>query len=66
MNINGLIDVQIDGINMDDYPDFVDAYVSFAIDEEGNILTDEQLDKLAEDHPEWVQEMANGEIIGRV
>ena len=37
MNINGLIDVQIDGINMDDYPDFVDAYVSFAIDEEYNL-----------------------------
>jgi hypothetical protein len=65
MNINGLIDVQIDGINMDDYPDFVDAYVSFAIDEEGNILTDEQLDQLAEDNPEWVQEMAHDEIMGR-
>ena len=50
---------------MDDYPDFVDAYVSFAIDEEGNILTDEQLDQLAEDHPEWVQEMAHDEIMGR-
>jgi len=65
MNINGLIDVQIDGINMDDYPDFVDAHVSFAIDEEGNILTDEQLDQLAEDHPEWVQEMTHDEIMGR-
>ena len=66
MNINGLIDVQIDGINMYDYPDFVDAYVSFAIDEEGNILTDEQLDQLAEDYPEWVQEMAHDEIMGWV
>ena len=66
MNINGLIDVQIDGINMYDYPDFVDAYVSFAIDEEGNILTDDQLDQLAQDHPEWLQEMAHDEIMGRV
>ena len=66
MNINGLIDVQIDGICMDDYPDFVDAYVSFAIDEEGNVLTDDQLDELAENNPEWLQEMVHDEIMGRV
>ena len=66
MNINGLIDVQIDGICMDDYPDFVDAYVSFAIDEEGNVLTDDQLDELAENNPEWLQEMVHDEIMGWV
>jgi len=66
MNINGLIDVQIDGICMDDYPKCVDAYVSFAIDEEGNVLTDEQLDELAENNPEWLQEMVHDEIMGRV
>ena len=65
MNINELTNVQVDGICMNDYPDFVDAYVSFAIDEEGNILTDEQLEQLAQDHPEWIQEMAHDEIMGR-
>ena len=66
MNINGLINVQIDGICMDDYPDFVDAYISYATDSNGNPLSDEQLEELTNDNSEFVQQMAHEEIMGRV
>jgi hypothetical protein len=49
-----------------DYPDLVDAYISSADDANGNPLSDEQLEALTDDNPEFVQEMAHDEIMGRV
>jgi|TARA_R110000787_G_scaffold67018_1_gene150243 hypothetical protein len=66
MNVNELTNVQIDGICMLDYPDLVDAYISSADDANGNPLSDEQLEALTDDNPEFVQEMAHDEIMGRV
>jgi hypothetical protein len=66
MNIYDLRDVVIDGICMDDYPDFVDAYISEAIDANGNPLSDDQLEELTNDNSEFVQQMAHEEIMGRV
>ena len=66
MNINNLTNVQVDGVCMNDYPDFVDAYICSADDANGNPLSDDQLDQLTEDNQEWVQEMAHDEIMGRV
>ena len=44
-----LIDnIEIDGIDTKDYPDFCDAYISSA-DYDGKPMTDEQLDELNED-----------------
>ena len=44
-----LIDnIEIDGIDTKDYPDFCDAYISSA-DYDGVPMTDEQLDELNED-----------------
>ena len=40
---------QIDGIYKQDYPDYPDAYLSYAEDENGNKLSEEQLDI-------WVEE----------
>jgi hypothetical protein len=51
---------------MDDYPDFVDAYISEAIDANGNSLSDEQLEELTNDNSEFVQQMAHDEVMGRV
>lgn len=43
-----LIDnVDVDGIDMRDYPDFCDAFIASA-DYEGKPMTDEQLDELNE------------------
>lgn len=47
MNIDDLCDVEVDGIYMDDYPDFCDAYiVSATWVETGKPLTDPELDEL--------------------
>ena len=35
--------IEIDGIDMNDYPDFVDAYITYAEYEDGTPLTDEEL-----------------------
>lgn len=66
MNIYDLRDVTVDGICMDDYPDFVDAYISEAIDANGNPLSDDQLEKLTNENSEFVQQLAHEEIMGRV
>lgn len=49
-NVN-VVDIEIDGIDMKDYPDFCDAYISDAKFEDGTPLTDEQLEKLQEQNP---------------
>tara|TARA_R110002167_G_scaffold292008_1_gene496742 strand:- start:39 stop:239 length:201 start_codon:yes stop_codon:yes gene_type:complete len=64
MNIKSLKNVVIDGICLNDYPDFVDAYISSADDSNGNPLTDEQLEALTDNNSEFVQEMAHEEIMG--
>ena len=64
MKISGLRNVSVSGINMDDYPDFVDAYISYAEDSNGRPLTDEQLETLTNNNQEFVQEMAHDEIMG--
>lgn len=38
--------VQVDGIDMRDYPDFVDAYISYA-EYEGESLTEDELNNLS-------------------
>ncbi|HLD91160.1 MAG TPA: hypothetical protein VI911_09125 [Patescibacteria group bacterium] len=39
---------EISGIDTKDYPDFCDAYVSYAEHEDGTPLTDEELDEVNE------------------
>ena len=60
-----LRNVSVGGINMNDYPDFVDAYISYAEDSNGKALTDEQLETLTNEHQDFVLEWANDEIMGR-
>ena len=64
MNLNSLTSVELDGVSMADYPDFVDAYISYAEDSNGNALSDEQLEEISddEDYQEFVQEMAHESI----
>ena len=49
--------IVVEGVDKNDYPDFVDAYVSYA-EENGVPLTDEQLDELNDKHPEIAQGLA--------
>ena len=41
--------IEIDGIDMHDYPDFVDAYISYATYENGIELNDDELEELNND-----------------
>jgi len=51
-----LIDnIEVDGINTNDYPDFCDAYIS-AADYDGREMTEEELDVLNEEHHDFVYE----------
>lgn len=48
LNGRKVIDIEVDGVDSRDYPDFVDAYFSYACYEDGTKLTDEELVKLAD------------------
>jgi hypothetical protein len=53
--MNVLDDIEIDGIDMNDYPDFCDAYISSA-SYKGIDLTESQLDELndLDEARDWV------------
>lgn len=42
--------IEIDGIDLHDYPDFCDAYISSAAYEDGTELTVEELDEFQNDN----------------
>ena len=52
MKLNGktVVNVQVEGVDFHDYPDFCDAFFSYAEFENGVKLTDEELDVLTEEH----------------
>jgi hypothetical protein len=50
LDVRTLIDVEIDGIDMSDYPEFCDAFVTSACFPNGKPLTESQLDKVNEDY----------------
>lgn len=64
INIEDIEDIQIDGVDPQDYPDFCDAYFVYACwKENGDELTEEQLDMLSEKYPEILNEMAYESLI---
>jgi len=54
--LNSLIDVQLDGIDHSDYPDFTDAYIDSACFPDGTELSPEQLDYIQENYHQWLYE----------
>ncbi len=48
LNTSKLESVEVDGIDFKDYPDFCDAYISYA-EIDGIELTDEQYDEVNDD-----------------
>ena len=58
IDVNELEDLEFDGINHSDYPEYCDAYISKAsIREEGKSesrdLTEEELEWVMDQHPNW-------------
>lgn len=48
MDYKLITNIEVDGINHNDYPDYVDSYISYA-EYDGVEMTDEQLDEINED-----------------
>ena len=59
MDITKLINIEVEGVSMADYPDFVDAHISYAEHNTGYPLSEGELDELTNNHPDFVQEMAH-------
>ena len=49
--------IEIEDIDMRDYPDFSDAFISYAEDHRGRELSDEELDVLNDEHYDLVGEI---------
>ena len=59
-------DLEIDGVDPRDYPDFSDAYIASARwADTGEPLGDQELDLLNEQYPEVVGELAYEQCVGR-
>lgn len=48
MNVLHLDNIELEGVSMQDYPKFCDAYISYAEYKDGTPLTDAELDLLME------------------
>ena len=55
LDLTKIENIEIDDIHMYDYPDFVDAFISYA-EIDGVPLTDEQLDYINDEHRDFVYE----------
>ena len=59
LNGQRVVDIEVDGVDSRDYPDFCDAHFSYAVYEGSAIeLTDDELMQLTEEYPGLVSEMA--------
>jgi hypothetical protein len=58
LNGRKVIDMEIDGVDSRDYPDFSDAYFTYACYEDGTKLTEDELDQLADQNGDVLYEMA--------
>ena len=55
--------LEIDGVDYNDHPDYCDAYFSYAEYENGTALTDAELETLTEIHSSVVNEMAHDRMM---
>jgi len=62
MRIEDIDDLVVDGVDRRDYPDFSDSYF-LSGSTNGRELTDAELDKLAEDYPCVLSELAHESLI---
>lgn len=60
MDTNNITDVEIEDAFTWDYPDFCDAYISYAVHKDtGEELTEAELDELNDAHCDFVHEKAH-------
>lgn len=60
MQLNGrqVKNAEVDGVEGDDYPDFSDAFFSYAEFEDGTPLSDEELEQLGDENGEMINQLA--------
>ena len=60
MKLNGrtIKNAEVDGVEADDYPDFCDAFFSYAEYEDGTPLNDEELEELGDAFGEMINQLA--------
>jgi hypothetical protein len=58
LNGKKVVDLEVDGVNSGDYPDFCDAYFSSGSYEDGTPLTEDELNKLTDVAGDVLWEMA--------
>jgi hypothetical protein len=58
-----VINLEVNGVDSRDYPDFCDAYFSYAEWEDGTPLTDTELDRLTDERGDIVNAMAYDAIV---
>ena len=58
LNGKKVIDLEVDGVNGADYPDFCDAYFSAGSYEDGTPLTEDELNRLTDLAGDVLWEMA--------
>ena len=51
--------ISLEGVEMNDYPDFCDAYISYAEFNDGVELTETELETLTDDNLDLVNEIAH-------
>ena len=56
LNGRKVVDLEVDGIDLRDSPDFSDAYFSYACYEDGTELTDDELEQLTEQNANILHE----------
>ena len=55
LDLSKVEDIEFEGINHDDYPDYCDAFVTSAT-YKGRDLSEEELEWVGDEHSDWVYE----------
>ena len=58
LNGKKVVDLEVDGVDPRDYPDFADAYFSYGCYEDGTELTEDELNSLTDLASDVLWEMA--------
>jgi hypothetical protein len=61
LDLNKVDNLEFDGIDFADYPDFVDAYLISA-DYNGKEMTEEQIDYINDEHYDFINEQVYSSI----
>lgn len=61
MDVRKIEDVEIDGIDYRDYPDFCDAFLASAT-YQGRQLTEKELEDIQDSNPDWFYEQIENAI----